>query len=400
VKNSGWALIIIGILFCHLSISSSVSAQNDTLYFDLVYEGIFPENLWGDQIKAGKLVEGKPETLVTLDSAGFEIFQFTDSLWKRLDRLPFVQETANRMDRRSTWTIGDLDNDGIEEIVTWSGKTVLQFKARADSFITCTYDFPYVIQQGLIGDIDNDCRNDLVAFCLDENLYRYYEDRLFGGTFRLCVLELDAGDLNLTWTDDGNLGYIWSTIVPPDRLQLIAPFPDGNENKLLVSRSQSDMSPTTYDLLAWGGEVLERVQTFKIFNGCILGQDQWPEYPSKPKSRKSPVVAPLPGEWTGRANINDPSICGALQSITVAGRRAFLGMQIPPGTNNRVVLIPKGDYFTVHPLAAREDRWIPGMASLWMDLDGLGEGILALRYNLPGQSVTEMKWMYWFYRLH
>ena len=63
------------------------------------------------------------------------------------------------------------------------------------------------------------------------------------------VCRLVNKTLQILWTDEAKLGYGEDEM--PDYFWSVADFQNLGRNQLLVTRSQSDVSPTVYDLLRW-----------------------------------------------------------------------------------------------------------------------------------------------------
>ena len=385
--------VILQLILPAIILSEVARAQDSSVVFDQIYQGDFPVNLWGKQVRPAHLVVDQPDYLVTLDSTGYETFRFDSLTWHESGQIPFVQDSINRINRQPTWTVGDLNNDGADEIITWCGKTIVQYSFNGIDFTRNEYDFPLTVEQGVVGDIDNDGRNELVMFAFADSLYWYAAGRRWGHALGLCVTRLDSGKLKLIWADGGQMGYKDYSAVPPDMLHFIAPFTERDHNQLVITTSQSDASASFYHVLSWDYAVLRKADEFYLINGKKVKELPYANI-RKGEDRRE-IINRLPSSFE-----EFPYSCGMISPLTLDGKQAFFDQQQFPRIGKQVILQPQEDHFKILPIIySGFDRM---MGSMWMDPDGKGKGFLGLTY-LPyeqGESIQQMKWHYNFFRLH
>lgn len=229
-----------------------------------VYQGKWPDDLdacW--QLMALHLAKSKQEYLIVPVNANLEIIQFEGDSWRRIGR---IQYPNNRVSYEyNLWTTGDIDGDGDDEIITCYDSLVSCYKWNGHDFLRRTAIFRYCVEQVRVGDINNDGNNELV-FLGGESLPR----ELIGYPYNLCIAKWDTLGLHLLWDDSTKLGY--RVLNMPDFLLFIADIINVGCNQLLVSLSQSDVSPTVFNLLTWDENkgYLKRTKSFVISDRLIL----------------------------------------------------------------------------------------------------------------------------------
>lgn len=389
------AVIPVTLLLSGLFIASTC-AQDSTVAFDLVRQGEFPAGLWGRGLKPAHLVKNQPDYLAVLDTSGFSAWRLVDTTWTEAAQVSFVQNSANRIDgRQITWTVGDLDNDGADEIVTWDSTSIIGFHFQGNSFIRRDYPFPLTVQQGVIGDIDNDGRNELVVFAFSEAMRQYVNGTKLGKILDLCVMRLDStSHLTLVYADGGTNGYLDRDVVPPDILHFIAPFTSSSVNQLVISLAQSDVSPTYYHVFSWDHEALWRLEKFHLINGRKVDELPWMNLRKDAQKRmRGEIQQPPEPEY--------PFSVGGLIPIILEGKPATIDNEFDKGVFKPMALQPEGDHFKLRPIIFSDSNPWAGSA-MWMDPDGHGKGLLGSTYRpyKSGDRPEYMNWRYSFYRLH
>ena len=235
-------------------------SDSDTGY---IYQGIWSDSLNPFTIKPLRLPGFDRECVVTSSSKHLEVIQFVGDSWQNISRIPFSVSHYDYYGGYS-WTTGDLDRDGSDEIITCLDSLVSQFIWNGEKFLTQTAVFPYLIEQVRIGDINNDGDNELVFFC-GESL----PHERIGYPYHLCIAKWKDSRLNMFWDDSVKLDYAVRNM--PDFLILIADVINKGYNQLLISRSQSDVSPTSYNLLKWNDKTgsLELNKSFRITDKVV-----------------------------------------------------------------------------------------------------------------------------------
>lgn len=205
---------------------------------------------------------GQPDCLIVRDSAGFEAMQLRDTLWVPLARVAHANPYARPDRGRNAWCTGDVDNDGLDEIMAGDSNRLVVFKWRDTGFTRRVYDFPYQIDNLAAGDINNDGRNEVVLSASDEKLVDGFERE------RICVARLTDTGLDMLWNDRGSLKLGDNRVTPADRLLAVADLENRHHNELLVCRPATGErpDPSAYFLVDWQGGQLRILRTFSIVN--------------------------------------------------------------------------------------------------------------------------------------
>lgn len=342
----------------HVISSEDEVIDPDTGY---IYQGIWSDSLDPFAIKPLRLNGFDRECVVTTSNNHLEVIQFIGDTWQYISRIPFSLSHYDYYGGYS-WTTGDLDKDGTDEIITCHDSLVSQYKWNGKNFLAQTAVFPYLIEQVRIGDINNDGDNELVFFC-GESLPH---DRI-GYPYHFCIAKWKDSRLNMIWDDNTKLDYGVSNM--PDFLILIADVVNTGFNQLLLSRSQSDVSPTEYNLLLWNSEKrnLEFNKSFRITNQIVPGDS---------------YISSL------------PFISGRLDYFTKGDTTFLSGMMFSAGEKYleycyNILKIEKDSLVQVLPIFHNLTS-----STCFIDLDGKGIGIFLIWRELP--STTNM---FRFYRL-
>jgi hypothetical protein len=228
-----------------------------------IYQGIWQDSLNSFAIMPLRLSGFNRECVVTSSSNHLEVIQFVGDSWRNIAHIPFTH-IYHDYHNSLRWTTGDLDGDGSDEIITCYDSFVNQYSWNGKEFQGKTAEFRYLVEQVRIGDINNDGDNELVFFC-GESL----PHERIGYPYHLCIAKWKDSRLNILWDDSAKLDYAVRNM--PDFLILIADVVNTGYNQLLLSRSQSDVSPTAYNLLKWNDKKgrLELNKSFKISNQIL-----------------------------------------------------------------------------------------------------------------------------------
>jgi hypothetical protein len=152
--------------------------------------------------------------------------------------------------RKAFWTSGDINSDGSDELLIALDTLILVYNRSSKTWVPDTTELPRAVRQMVVGDIDNDGRNELIA-CCDSTTNGRWQESWPGMKYCVYVCRLVNKTLQMLWTDEAKLGYGEDEM--PDYFWSVADFQNLGRNQLLVTRSQSDVSPTVYDLLEWSG---------------------------------------------------------------------------------------------------------------------------------------------------
>jgi hypothetical protein len=207
-------------------------------------------------MQAVKLSGLKGELLAVPEPHALNLLRMRDTLLVRVDSIllcdtTFAFETgpgSGMQKRKAFWTSGDMDSDGSDEVVVALDTLVLVYRWNGTTFVPETMTLPRAARQMVSGDIDNDGRNELIA-CCDTTTNGHWREGYTDMKYRVYVCRLVDRKLDVLWTDSAKLGYGEPEM--PDYFWSIADFQNLGYNQLLVTQSQSDVSPTIYDLLEW-----------------------------------------------------------------------------------------------------------------------------------------------------
>lgn len=214
----------------------------------------------------GHLIPGRPDCLVVRDSAGFSILQYCDTNWVSLRHIPFDNPYAQPERGRTAWCVGDVYDDGRDEIVAGDSNRLVVFQWQDTDFSRREYDFRYQIDNVTVGDVNNDGRNEIVLFASDEKLLDGFERE------RVCILRLGPTGIELLGNDLGRLGLGDNRVTPADELLAVADVENRHVSELLVYRpSDGESQPlSVYFLLSGNDNRLRILRTFSIANGRLI----------------------------------------------------------------------------------------------------------------------------------
>ena len=133
------------------------------------------------------------------------------------------------------------------------------------AFSTSNYAFPGEIEPPVLGDINNDGRDELLVFLH----YRRdtTEEGASGVEFALAIYTIEPKGLKLLWTDNGDFEYGCCSDIATgsDDMLGVGDIDGSGKNKLFVWLSVSDVS-FPYSLLVWKDGRLEKESTWNFIN--------------------------------------------------------------------------------------------------------------------------------------
>ena len=364
-------------------IATSDEAPDSLIQFENTFSTTFECDYMLSQIGVGKLIGGKFDLLIVRDSTGFDIYEFSNDNWQFINNLPNKQ-IAYSQDKPSLWTIGDLNNNGLDEIITWIDSSIITFEWNGDTFVKRVLDYSREIEQAIIGDIDNDNLNEMILFCYGKKLNESFP----AFCYYICIVELVQNELKSIWTDEWTLGYGYSYVVPPDKLICIADITNMGCNQLAIILSQSDVSPSRYDLFQWKNNELVLISSPFDINIQENG--------IKPQNRDNVFI---PGKPPGTI---DSYFIGPFLPIKLDSKTLILGVRTCVRTSDRGSLMSfehvlfrmgNGKSTVVTKLPDYGPVLTVPVQTLWMDPDGNGIGVLGI--ELKGLQESVLK----FYRL-
>jgi hypothetical protein len=240
--------------------------QNTVLDFELLYEGSLQVPGSCSRVQAVKLL-GKQREYMALETTGeVGLYEFAGDNWKLLTTVPLV--AGDVAAPNTPWAVGDMDNDGGDEIVVVVDSSLRCYAWSAEGMNQMSYRLPGLVDDFLIGDVDNDGRNELVSLCYDRPLL--WDES--GCLYSVWVASLEDDRLTMVWTDRGVLGYRKSNITPSDNLVCIGDIVNIGSNQLVLAEGQSDVSPTRYHLLSWMENELKLIKTFIVSGARIISE--------------------------------------------------------------------------------------------------------------------------------
>jgi hypothetical protein len=331
--------------------------EPDTGY---IYQGVWQDSLNPRAIVPLHLSGFNRECVATTSSNHLEVIQFMSDSFEIISRIPFSIPYYEWGDY--SWTTGDLDNDGSDEIIACHDSLVNRYIWNGKKFLAQTAVFSYLIDQVRVGDINNDGDNELVFFC-GESL----PHERIGYRYHLCIAKWQDSTLNMLWDDSTKLDYGVRNM--PDFLILIADVINTGCNQLLLSRSQSDVRPTKYNLLKWNDKKgrLELNKSFRITNQLV------------------------PGDSNVRSL---PYISGRLNYLTKDDTTFLSGIMVTAGEKHSefyydILKIEGDSLIQAHPIFHKLTS-----GTCFIDIDGKGIGLLVI-WREPPSTVN----MFRFYRL-
>jgi hypothetical protein len=210
-------------------------------------------------MRAIVLAGWKHQLLAVPTPHAISFLRVRDSVLEQVDRISLRDTTfafaigpGSAMHKRTAfWTCGDVDSDASDELLIALDTLLLIYRRVNPIFVPETLALPRAARQLVVGDIDNDGRNELIACCDTTTSGRWPKHRP-GMKYRIYVYRYIGKKLEILWDDHAMLGY--GEPIMPDYFWSVADFQNLGRNQLLVTRSQSDVSPTMYDLLEWNGD--------------------------------------------------------------------------------------------------------------------------------------------------
>ena len=213
--------------------------------------------------------------------------EFRNGEWKIVWQYPerYIENIADVKVRGIAWTVGDTDNDGVNEILIFEQHALNRYQWNGNSFKKDTFTFPEIVDQAIVGDLDGKVGNELVTFSLSE----ITEDKrcYIDPQYTLAVWSLIDDKYELIWQDSKKMKYCSALAIPPDELVAVTDVENTGKNKLIVMHAQSDVSPSHYDFLVWENNSL------KVDKSIVLGEGKiwkYSEYYSRTRPERTPFI--------------------------------------------------------------------------------------------------------------
>jgi hypothetical protein len=284
-------------------------------------------------------------------SESIEVEQFDTTGWQTIAQIPFPHHDFGTP--AMCWATGDLAGNGSDEIVTCQDSLVTRYQWVGGQFWERRAVFPYLVDQVQIGSVNNDDNNKLAFFCEDSANSRGYP-------YHVCIASWRDTNLALLWDDSTKLGY--SVCNMPDFLLCVADVANVGYNQVLISKSQSDPSPTRFNLLTWNEKAndLELTQSFALHDKLV----------PIPVEQEDTT----PGPWEA----------GPLHPFVIDDTTWLEGEYFAGGPR---ILRIEGDSLAASLPGFRD---LPETGSLFLDPDGKGIGLLVLRGPIVSRTGPEV----------
>jgi hypothetical protein len=310
-------------------------------------------------VKSAHFREDNKECLVVRDSTGYRTFVFDAGVWKLGDTIPF--ESTGDTFPVSAWTVGDINNDSRDEIVSVAGHTFITYSWNGKSFIPKKQRLPYFVDDIVVGDIDHDGHNELVMLTYT----RPFADTFQWDFYNVVIGRYTAAGFLQLWDDNRELKIARCGPVPSDHLVCIADVMSVGHNQLLCAGGQSDVSATIYLVFEWSGKGLARVNQFVVEDGKLIlnpSADDPRDY-----EHGSSIGNWIPAETGGENVFLIPWFDdrGGLEKADVLAR-------ISEGRLEAADTLPR-------PAG-------PDFNTFWIDPDGRGKGVLDLPDDIDTDS--------------
>ncbi len=234
-----------------------------------VLEGPWPGEVDSWTMMRLRLRGSDRECIAVVSREGLEVRRLSGDSWQTITRVPSNLFEDDFWDcSKSQWATGDVNDDGWDEVVICAGDTMRVLGWDGTRFRARNARLPRPVEQVRVGDVDGDRKNELVFFGPDVP-----PKGNEGSRYHVIVTRWDGARLRKVWDDGLSLGYAHRNM--PDFLMLIADVKNVGYGQVLVSREQSDVSPTDYDLLVWNkvARRLERTDSFQISDRVVPGHN-------------------------------------------------------------------------------------------------------------------------------
>ncbi|MEW6617883.1 MAG: VCBS repeat-containing protein [bacterium] len=176
------------------------------------------------------------------------------------------------------WVCGDLNKDKKDEIIFIKSPSIQTYEWGEGKFLKKEYNLPqlsnYEIHQAIVGDIDNDDINEIILFAKNTQENSQGEEDE-GFKLYLFILKRQKEKIKIIWSDKGKMGFYDPRVVPPPTLVCVGDIFNRSKNQLVIMETQSDVSPSGFNLLMWSKNRLKLDQTVMFANNKIWSSEEW-----------------------------------------------------------------------------------------------------------------------------
>ena len=209
--------IIVLILLIFLNIPSG-SLSDEIIDGDIIYQGCFPDGIGSGYLQVGRFI-GDSRDFIAVSCPEFtktcvEIFQFINDDWVFVNRI-----SLPIFGRYMRWTVGDINNDNGDEIITCVDSLITVYYYKEKSVTKNVFALDSYIYKVIVGDINNDEENELILLCCSNRIQHIYQKCLY----TLVIAKIDGNNIDVIWNDEQKLG-IYSEDVTLPRFENIMDF--------------------------------------------------------------------------------------------------------------------------------------------------------------------------------
>ena len=248
-------LITILITFTFL-IAESVGNENEPvpksrLGWLTVYRGIMPNELSNGPIAPLSNPDGIDAIVIQSDDI-LEILAFHGvNDWGTLAVVPVTKDT------RFCWDTGPILNVKNDQLICTADSCVTIYNLDKD-LRKYSVMMPYIVDDLEVGDIDNDGISELVTLSIGEQTSRSSVN------YHLVIAKIDSCGLKSIWDDNSSLNLGYHKSMPKQKIMCIADIKNMGTNMLVIMGSQSDMGPSNYKTYQWNDNKLIETGTFSF----------------------------------------------------------------------------------------------------------------------------------------
>lgn len=105
--------------------------EDTCLQFALVYQGCLPIVGLCRRVEAADLLGSEHECLIVESGEYLLIYQYREAIWDSLSQLRLVRTDSTA--REAAWTVGDLDDNGRDEIIMCADRSIKQIPIGSQS---------------------------------------------------------------------------------------------------------------------------------------------------------------------------------------------------------------------------------------------------------------------------
>lgn len=224
-------------------------------------------NYYQTQYRFGHFIDSTDHYLIGYDFSNFCVFGFQDNHLELIHTFD-IKHLNLGYKNQFKCIVGDFNNNKVDEIIFYLNKRIILFEWNGHEFQLTEYESPYYIHDCLIGDITNNERNELIISCMDDSLEKVYPHGEYDTHLRILLTTLESGNITFFYDKKTDLNLRINSAMPFDKLVAVFDINNVGMNELIISDSQSDVSPTYYTIFSWNidTESFDLSDSFEITN--------------------------------------------------------------------------------------------------------------------------------------